>query len=188
MSVWEKIKKGLGVGVETVSEKTGELSTLAKLNWEKFKIQKSFEKELNKLGGKVFQMHVENREKDLTSETKEIVQKLKELEEQLQAKVNEIKEVSDTGEIDKKHLKEFKHDLELGDGTIEQLVIDEQCKIAGKKLMEIKFPENVLVGAIVRDEKVIIPDGNTVFQQGDKVTLLGEKDDVEEAIKMIVNS
>ena len=188
MSLWEKIKKGLGVGVETVSEKTGELSTLAKLNWEKFKIQKSFEKELNKLGGKVFQLHVENREKDFTSETKDIAQKLNELEQQLLEKVEEIKEASDKGEIDKRHLKEFKHDLELGDGTIEQLVIDEKCKIAGKKLMEIKFPENVLVGAIVREEKVIIPDGNTVIQQGDKVTLLGEKDDVKEALKMIAGS
>ena len=188
MSLWEKIKKGFGVGVETVSEKTEEFSTIARMNWDKFKIQKSIEKELNKLGGKVFQLHVENREKELSNETKEIVQKLKELEDQLQAKVNEIKEVSDKGEIDKKHFKEFKHDLELGDGTIEQLVIDEKCKIAGKKLMEIKFPENVLIGAIVREEKVIIPDGNTVIQKDDKVTLLGEKDDVEEAIKMVVSS
>ncbi len=188
MNLWEKIKKGFGVGVEAVSEKTEELTVLAKLNWEKFKIQKSIEKELNKLGGKVFQLHVENREKELTNETKDIVQKLNELEGQLQAKVEEIKEVSDKGEIDKKHLKEFKQDLELGDGTIEQLVIDEKCKIAGKKLMEIKFPENVLVGAIVREEKVIIPDGNTVIQQGDKVTLLGEKGDVKEALKMIAAS
>lgn len=188
MSLWEKIKKGFGVGVEAVSEKTEELSVLAKLNWEKFKIQKSIEKELNKLGGKVFQMHVEKREKEFSNETKDLLQKLDELEEQLQAKTEEIKEVSDKGEIDKKHLKEFKQDLELGDGSIEQLVIDEKYKIAGKKLMEIKFPENVLVGAIVREEKVIIPDGNTVIQKGDKVTLLGEKDDVDEAVKMILRS
>ncbi len=187
-NLWEKIKKGFGVGVEAVSVKTEELSVLAKLNWEKFKIQKSIEKELNKLGGKVFQLHVEKREKDLTNETKDIIQTLTELEEQLLAKANEIKEVSDKGEIDKKQLKEFKKDLELGDGAIDQIVIDEKCKIAGKKLMEIKFPENVLIGAIVREEKVIIPDGNTVIQQGDKVTLLGEKDDVKEALKMIAGS
>jgi len=185
MDLWEKIKTGFGVGVETVSEKTGELSTLASLNWEKFKLQKSIEKEMNKLGGQVFQLHIESREKDLLTETKDIVQKLKDLEQQVQAKVEEIKEASDKGEINKKHLKELKHDLELGDGTIEQLVIDEKSKIAGKKLMEVKFPENVLVGAIVREEKVIIPDGNTVFQKGDKVTLLGEKDDVKDAAKMI---
>ena len=188
MNLWEKIKKGLGVGVETVSEKTEELSTLAKLNWEKFRVQKSIEKELNKLGGKVFQLHVEKREKELSNETKEIVHKLNNLSEQLEAKVKEIEDVSDKGEIDKKHLKEFKKDLELGDGAIEQLVIDESCTIAGRKLMEIKFPENVLVGAIVREEKVIIPDGNTVIQIGDKVTLIGEKGEVEEAVKMIAGS
>jgi K+/H+ antiporter YhaU regulatory subunit KhtT len=184
-NLWEKIKTGFGVGVEKVSEKTEELSILAKLNWERFKIQKSIEKEFNKLGGKVFQLHVDNREKELTNETKDIVQKLNTLEGQLQAKIEEIKEVSDKGEIDKRHLKEFKRDLELGDGTIEQLVIEENCKLAGKKLKEIKFPENVLLGAIVRKEKVVIPDGNTIIQIGDKVTLLGEKDDVREAIKII---
>ena len=187
MSLWEKIKKGFGVGVEAVSEKTEELSVLAKLNWEKLKIQKSIEKELNKLGGKVFQLHVENREKDLTINTQEIVEKLNELEQQLQVKADEIKEVSDKGEIDKKRLKEFKHDLELGDGAIEQLIIDEKGKIVGKKLMEIKLPENVLVGAIVREGKVIIPDGNTIIQIGDKLTLLGEKDDVSDAAKMMAD-
>jgi K+/H+ antiporter YhaU regulatory subunit KhtT len=185
MSVWEKIKQGLGVGVETVSEKTEELSNLAKLNWEKFRLQKSFEKELNLLGGKVFQLHIDNREKELSKETTENVKKLKELEEQLQAKVAQIEEMSAKGEIDKKHLKEFKKDLELGDGTIEQFVIAENSKIVGKKLMEIKLPDNVLVGAIVREEKVIIPDGNTVIQTGDKVTLLGEKDEVEEAAEIM---
>jgi K+/H+ antiporter YhaU regulatory subunit KhtT len=185
MSLWEKIKTGFGMGVELVSEKTEELSTLAKLNWEKFKIQKSIEKEFNKIGGKVFQLHIENREQDLPDEIKNIIPKLNELEQQLQAKIEEIKEVSDKGAIDKKHLNEFKHDLELGDGAIEQLFVDEKCKIADKKLKQIKFPENVLVGAIVRQGKVIIPDGNTVIRKGDKLTLLGEKQDVQEALKMI---
>ncbi len=188
MNLWEKIKKGFGLGLETVAEKTDELSNLAKLNWEKFRIQKSREKELNKLGGKVYQLHAENREKELTKETEDIIEKLKGLEEQLHAKMKEIEEASDKGAIDKQQLKEFKKDLELGDGAIEQLVIDEKSKILGKKLMEIQFPENVLVGAIVREEKVIIPDGNTVIQKGDKVTLLGEKEDVKGAVKMMAES
>ncbi|MCU0642784.1 MAG: hypothetical protein MUC94_00785 [bacterium] len=185
MSLWEKIKTGFGVGIEKVSEKTEELSTLAKLNWEKFKIQKSIEKEFNKIGGKVFQLHVEKRETDLSVEIKEILPKLNDLEQQLHAKAAEIEAASDKGEIDKKHLKEFKHDLELGDGAIEQLVIDEKCKIADKKLKEVEFPKNVLVGAIVRKGKVIIPDGNTVIRKGDKLTLLGEKQDVQDALKLI---
>lgn len=188
MNLWEKIKKGFGAGVETVSEKTDELATLAKLNWEKFKIQKSLEKEMNKLGGKVYQLHIEKREKELSIETEDIVQRLNTLEEQLQQKVKEIEEVSDKGTVDKKQLSEFKKDLEMADGTIEQIVIEENSKIIDKKLMEIKFPDNVLLGAIVREGKVIIPDGNTVIQKGDKVTLLGEKDEVNEAVQIMVGS
>ena len=178
MKLWEKIKTGFSGSVETISDKTSEWSQLAKLRWEQQSIEKSIEKSHNELGGMVYQLHVENQQDQLIEQTKEIIQKLKTLEEQLRQKQDEIKEIIEKG-VDVKQLKEFRKDLELGDGAIDQLVIEENSKIIGKKLMEIKFPKNVLVGAVVRDEQVIIPDGKTTFHQGDRVTLLGEKENVE---------
>ena len=184
MNLWEKIKSGFRGSVETISDKTSEWSQLAKLRWEQQSIERSIGKSHNELGGKIYQLHVEKQQSQLTEQTKEIVQKLKTLEERLRQKQDEIKEIIEKG-IDTQHLKEFRKDLELGDGTIDQLVIEENSKIIGKKLMEIKFPKNVLVGAVVREEQVIIPDGKTTFQQGDRVTLLGEKEDVEKAMEML---
>ena len=184
MNIWEKIKSKLSEGVETISDKTSEWSHIAKLRWEEHNIQRSLEQSKNELGGKVYQLHVEQRESQLIDETKEIIQKIKTFDGQLENKKSEIQQIIERG-VDARQLKEFRKDLELGDGKIEQIVVDESSKIVGKKLLEVKFPKNVLVGAIVRNEHVIIPDGKTFFQSGDKVTLLGEKDDVAEATQIL---
>jgi len=47
------------------------------------------------------------------------------------------------------------------------------------------LPEDALVGTIIRHEEVIIPDGETVFELGDKVTLLGKREDVEKTIEQM---
>lgn len=184
MNLWEKIKSTVSGGVETISDRTSEWSHIAKLRWEENNIQRSLEKSMNELGGKVYQLHVEQRESQLIDETKEIIEKIKTFEGQLQDKKGEIQQIIERG-VDAKQLKEFRKDLELGDGKIEQVVVDKNSKIANKKLQEVKFPKNVLVGAIVRNERVIIPDGKTAFQPGDKVTLIGEKEDVTAAIKIL---
>jgi trk system potassium uptake protein TrkA len=41
--------------------------------------------------------------------------------------------------------------------------------VVGKPLMEIKFPKGAIIGAIVRDEEVVIPRGQDVIQPGDRV-------------------
>jgi K+/H+ antiporter YhaU regulatory subunit KhtT len=184
MEFWKKVKTALSGGAETVSGKTIEWSHLAKLRWEHRNIQGVFQKNLNELGQKTYQLHAERREKQILDETREIIQKLNSLEEELNAKKQEIDEIVSKG-VDRTELNQFKKDLELGDGKIVQVALNENSKIAGKKLMEIKIPQNALVGTIVRNAKVIIPDGKTVFQAGDKVTLIGEKDDVEKAIQIL---
>lgn len=183
MNLWDKVKNVFSDSVDVISEKTTEWSQLAKLRWEHRNVQNLIEKQLNELGGKAYHLFGEKREKDLTVETAEIVNKLKTMEKELVAKEKEIEALVEKG-VDKTHLKEFRKDLELGDGKIEQIVIAENSGAIGKKLLEFKLPKNVLVGAIVRDEKVIIPDGQTKFKSGDKVTLLGEKADVEKAMEV----
>ena len=184
MNLWEKIKTSFKGGVETISDQTTHWSQLAKLRWEQHNIERAIEKKFNELGGKVYQLHADGKQSQLKDETSAIVQDLNSQENKLQLKKKEIEDLIEKG-VDAEHLKEFRKDLELGDGKIEQLVVEENAKIVGKKLMDIKFPKNVLIGAIVRNEKVIIPDGQTIFQKGDKLTLLGEKDDVEKALSTL---
>jgi len=213
MSLWEKIKKGLEEGVSAVSDKAADWlktgteavkegtekvsekivygSKLAKFKYEYRNIHKAIEKEFTELGGKVFYLLSENADADLEEEIKENIQKLRALEKDLKNKEKEIEDLPKTFEtesIDKKNVNELKKDLEAGGGTIEQIVIEDKSPFLGKKLNEIKLPEDALIGTIIRNEDVIIPDGKTIFQIGDKVTLLGKREDVEKTIEQMTSN
>jgi K+/H+ antiporter YhaU regulatory subunit KhtT len=210
MSLWEKIKKGLEEGVSAVSDKAADWlktgteavkggtekvsekivygSKLAKFKYDYRNIHKAIEKEFTELGGKVYHILSENAEAKLEEEIKENIQKLRSLENDLKNKEKEIENLPKTFEtdpIDKKNVNALKRDLEAGGGTIEQIVIEDKSPFLGKKLKEIQLPEDALVGTIIRNQDVIIPDGDTVFQIGDKVTLLGKREDVEKTIGQI---
>ncbi|HKI60608.1 MAG TPA: Trk system potassium transporter TrkA, partial [Mariprofundaceae bacterium] len=62
----------------------------------------------------------------------------------------------------------------LGDGTLEVLeaVALETSNILNTPLNDLELPANTVIGAIVRDEKVIIPDGTTQIQPDDHVLLV----------------
>jgi len=179
MSLWDKVKHGLEEGMVTISEKTSEMSKLAKMKWDRRSIEKEIHQILISMGEKVYEGRTGVDEAAMEGALSESIQKLHALEQALEAKNSEIDTF--TAKIDSRQVKGLKQDLEMGDGTIEQIVVGEQSALAGKKLMEIKLPKAVLVGTIVREEAVIIPDGKTVLQAGDKITLLGKIDDVEKA-------
>ncbi len=47
------------------------------------------------------------------------------------------------------------------------------ASLIGQPLREIAIPEDCLVAVLRRDGKTIIPRGNTVFQEGDQLTIIG---------------
>ncbi|MCX7804017.1 MAG: Trk system potassium transporter TrkA [Planctomycetota bacterium] len=55
-----------------------------------------------------------------------------------------------------------------GDAEAAEMMAVEGAPIAGRKLRDVKFPAGALVGAVIRGEKTIVPDGNTVISSGDK--------------------
>ena len=56
--------------------------------------------------------------------------------------------------------------LESGAEMIE-LKVPEGCRIAGRPLSEVGFPEGALVGAVLRDGRIIIPSGREIMRPGD---------------------
>jgi trk system potassium uptake protein TrkA len=52
-----------------------------------------------------------------------------------------------------------------------EAVAMETSDIVGRPLREIEFPKDAIVGAIVRGSEVIIPNGSTVIQPGDRVMI-----------------
>lgn len=55
-----------------------------------------------------------------------------------------------------------------------EFIVKEDSAITGVPLGQLKFRDNVLVAAILRDRKVIIPHGNDVILPGDAVVIVSE--------------
>ena len=53
-------------------------------------------------------------------------------------------------------------------------------RLHGKRLMDLKFPSEVLVLAIRRDDELLIPHGTTKLETGDHLTILGNLDSLPE--------
>ena len=74
----------------------------------------------------------------------------------------------------------------LRDGIAELIEGDalETSSLVGAPLREIKVPEGIVVGAVVRKEKVIIPRGSTVIEADDRVILFSSAKVIKSAEKM----
>ncbi len=62
----------------------------------------------------------------------------------------------------------------LGEGEFQALEIDvtEKSSVINKKLKDIKFPKDTLIGLIFREGKSIVPRGENKIKKGDKIAVL----------------
>jgi trk system potassium uptake protein TrkA len=76
------------------------------------------------------------------------------------------------------------HSLGEGFGEIIEAEILETSSLLGTPLSDADLPNGVLFGAVVRDGKVLIPRGETVLQEDDRVVLFVPSDVVKEVEKL----
>lgn len=76
------------------------------------------------------------------------------------------------------------HSLREGFGELIEADALETSPLVGKPLKDIRMPPGVLLGAVVRDGKVINPRGNTVVQVNDRVVLFAPASAVKKVEKM----
>jgi trk system potassium uptake protein TrkA len=74
----------------------------------------------------------------------------------------------------------------LGDGFAEVIEADalETSPLVGKPLKEAKLPRGVIVGAVVHDDQVIIPSGDTIINPDDRIIILAAADVVKKVEKL----
>ena len=75
--------------------------------------------------------------------------------------------------------------LNRGEAQVIEYKVTEKSKLLGKTLKRIKFPKNTLVGAVVRDEKVLIPRGNFKILVDDQLILFVRTDVFHRLEKLI---
>lgn len=66
-----------------------------------------------------------------------------------------------------------------------EVELDEKSPVLSKKLWEIVFPKDSIVGCVVRREKIIIPQGSTELKAGDKVIVLSSPESLEKAVLLL---
>ena len=70
------------------------------------------------------------------------------------------------------------------DAEAVEMVIGPRSKALGKPLRDVKFPRGGLVGAIVREGRLITPRGDDAVQTGDHVVLFAEPQNMRELEKL----
>jgi len=58
--------------------------------------------------------------------------------------------------------------IETGDAEVVEFEVPPHCKALGAPLRKLKFPEGSIVGAVIRGDERYVPDGDFVFQPGDR--------------------
>ena len=64
------------------------------------------------------------------------------------------------------------YNLIRGEVEVAEFIVGKNSPIAGKPISELKFKENVLIGAILRGRQLIIPRGQAVIEPNDSVIIV----------------
>ena len=76
--------------------------------------------------------------------------------------------------------------LESGAEMIEMRV-PENCKVAGRSLSKVGFPDGAIVGAVLRNGDVVIPTGDEVLQKGDDAVIFTVESAVDEVERLFAS-
>lgn len=68
-----------------------------------------------------------------------------------------------------------------------EIIVSTTSPVAHKKLKDAKLPHNSLIGCIVRNDKIIIPDGDSMLEPGDRVIVFALPDTVPKVVKLFEN-
>ena len=64
--------------------------------------------------------------------------------------------------------------LNRGEASLCELMIPDNYVLSGKRLFELDIPEDAVIAAIFRQDKLIIPRGNAQIISGDKVLVIAK--------------
>ena len=73
---------------------------------------------------------------------------------------------------------ETAYTIHNGEYEVIEAEIIETSELINKELKNSNLPEEIRIGAVLRDDKVVIPRSNFVFQKDDKVVFLAKKDSI----------
>jgi len=85
--------------------------------------------------------------------------------------------------VHKEHFSEI-NILEDGQGQMMEVQVKENSKLLDKPLKKVKLPDGMIIGAILRDEELIIPHGSDKIQEDDHVVVFSTKSALTDVKKL----
>ena len=78
-------------------------------------------------------------------------------------------------------------DYSIGDGFGEviEAMIKKQSPLCNKNLKELNLPKSIRIASILRENKIIIPNSNTVFKENDDVVFFAESQYINKLEKLL---
>ena len=77
--------------------------------------------------------------------------------------------------------------LNRGEASLSEMQLPENYVLSGKRLFELDIPEDAVITAIFREDKLIIPRGNAQIMSGDKILVIAKDKvihELSEALKL----
>jgi len=72
-----------------------------------------------------------------------------------------------------------------GQISVAEIVLDPDAPVVGRALRDLVLPENALIGAILRRGRPIIPRGDSVLRERDRLVVIALPENQEEAIRRL---
>ncbi|RMI27701.1 MAG: hypothetical protein D6681_00250 [Calditrichaeota bacterium] len=170
--------------LSTVGERASEVASLTRVKIELNTLRRELERAYEDLGERVYAVYREQGNREADSLIAELLTRIAHLEQQFHDKEQEHealrRELSEDYVVNK-----LSEDLAEADGTIEQVTVAENSNVVGKRLKEIVLPKQALISTVKREKELIIPDGNTRLEAGDRVVILGKREDVEKVVRRL---
>lgn len=69
--------------------------------------------------------------------------------------------------------------------AVEEVLLEEGSRVVGKSIGELNLPPQTLVATVLRDRRLLIPRGDLVLKQGDKVLFVSEAERAEELKRIL---
>jgi len=76
--------------------------------------------------------------------------------------------------------------LRKTDRVLEEFIIPFNSSIDGKKLVDLRLPENALIVLVCRDEEFLLPKGETILHSGDVLQVLTDKSLIKEIYEKLI--
>ena len=78
--------------------------------------------------------------------------------------------------------------FEGGKARLVEVTLAEQSPVVGREIMDVGFPRDSTVVAIIRQRRVIVPRGDTELDAGDEVLVLVTEDSEESVRQLLIGS